>query len=101
MASGPAHGIEVTPTGGYHDTLTIAWMRIVEAVMRVHGPGESAEAFFEQHPFLLCRTPLGLYYSRDRIMSVEARYGWVEPDLAPLPLPDFTSSSFSSPNRSV
>ncbi|MBS1726269.1 MAG: hypothetical protein JST51_06070 [Armatimonadetes bacterium] len=25
------------------------------------------------------------HFSRERIMSIEARYGWVEPDLAPLP----------------
>ena len=28
--------------------------------------------------------PLG-YYSRDRLFSVEARLGWVAPDLAELP----------------
>jgi len=27
------------------------------------------------------------YYSKDRLMSVEARLGWVEPDLRPLELP--------------
>ena len=29
--------------------------------------------------------PLG-FYSRERLFSVEARLGWVEPDLGPLPL---------------
>jgi hypothetical protein len=30
------------------------------------------------------RAPLD-YYSPERLMSVEARRGWVEPDLTPLP----------------
>jgi hypothetical protein len=31
------------------------------------------------------KTVMLRYYSRDRIMSQEARYGWVEPDVAALP----------------
>ena len=81
------HKVAVTPTSGYHETLTIAWLRVLYAVMQTHGAGQSLEEFFEQHPFLLCRTLLRLYYSKDRIMSAEARARWVEPDLAPLPAP--------------
>ncbi len=80
-----AHKVESTPTSGYHETLTVAWMRVLDAVMRTHGAGQSVDEFLEQHPFLLCRTLLRLYYSRDRIMSAQARREWVEPDLAPLP----------------
>ncbi len=80
-----AHKVESTQTSGYHETMTVAWMRILDAVMRTHGAGQSVEEFLTQHPFLLCRTLLRLYYSRDRIMSWDARRGWVEPDLAPLP----------------
>lgn len=87
-----AHGIEQTPTGGYHETLTIAWMRIVGATMRAYGPGgadagaePTVEAFLDHHTQLHSRVLLRLYYSRERIMSAEARRGWMEPDLAPLP----------------
>jgi hypothetical protein len=79
------HGIEQTPSGGYHETLTVAWMRILRAMMIAYGPGSGPDDFFAQHPHLLSTVLLRLYYSRDRIMSDEARHGWVEPDLAPLP----------------
>lgn len=81
-----AHKVQSTPTSGYHETMTVAWMRILHAEMTTHGAGLSVDEFFEQHPFLFWRTLLRLYYSTDRIMSPEARNGWVEPDLAPLPL---------------
>ena len=80
-----AHGIEQTPTGGYHETLTAAWMRVLHATMTVYGHADSAEQFFDQHPHLLSKVMLRLFYSRARIMCDQARYGWVEPDLAPLP----------------
>lgn len=79
------HGIEQTPTGGYHETLTVAWLRVVHAMMSTYGPGEGPDDFLSQHPHLLSKVMLRLFYSRPRIMSQEARYGWVEPDLAPLP----------------
>jgi hypothetical protein len=79
------HGIETTPTQGYHETLTVAWMRMLHTTMTVYGPADSAEQFLEQHPHLLSKVMLRLFYSRPRIMSEAARYGWVEPDLAPLP----------------
>lgn len=81
------HGIEQTPTGGYHDTLTIAWMRILHATMTVYGPEDSPDAFLAAHPHLQSKVLLRLFYSRPRIMSHEARHRWVEPDLAPLPTP--------------
>ncbi|HYD01512.1 MAG TPA: hypothetical protein VEB22_09825 [Phycisphaerales bacterium] len=80
-----ANGIQQTPIGGYHDTLTIAWMRILHATMSAYGRAESADDFLQQHPHLLSKVLLRLYYSRPRIMSHDARHGWVEPDLAPLP----------------
>ena len=83
--SNAALGIEQTETGGYHDTMTIAWMRVMLAAMRHHGPGDGPDQFLDQNPHLLARTLLRLYYSKERIMSREARHGWVEPDLAPLP----------------
>jgi hypothetical protein len=82
-----ANGIEQTPTGGYHETLTVAWMRILDATMRTYGAEDGAERFLEQHPHLMSKVLLRLFYSRSRIMSQEARHACVEPDLAPLPRP--------------
>lgn len=70
---------------GYHETLTQAWLRVVDSAMRSYGPGEDFEAFAAQHPHLLCKTLMRVFYSRERLMTWEAKRGFVEPDLAPLP----------------
>ena len=73
-----AHGVPQTETGGYHDTLTIAWVRHLKGRLRA---GASPDEILAEDP----TAAIGRYYSRERIMSWEARTGWVEPDLAPLP----------------
>jgi len=78
-------GIEDTLESGYHDTLTCAWVRIIDTTMRVHGPEAHAEAFLDRHTQLHSKVLLRLFYSRERIMSWEAKRGFMEPDLAPLP----------------
>lgn len=80
-----AHGIQDTPTGGYHETLTQVWLQLVHTTLRQFGPAETADAFFDAQTQLGSkRTPL-LFYSRDRLMSAEAKHGFIPPDLAPLP----------------
>jgi len=71
---------------GYHETLTVAWLRLVHVILGEYGPGETADAFLEQHPELSQRKSLRLFYSRDRIMSSQAKAEFIEPDLAPLPV---------------
>lgn len=71
---------------GYHETLTAAWLRLVHVILSEYGPAESADVFLEQHPELSQRKSLRLFYSRDRIMSWQAKTEFVEPDLAPLPV---------------
>ncbi|WP_395748127.1 hypothetical protein [Prosthecobacter sp.] len=86
-----AKGIQDTPTGGYHETMTRVWLQLVYTALSQFGPAESADAFFDaQHQLASKRTPL-LFYSHDLIMSPEARCSFVVPDLAPLPIPLDTS----------
>ena len=89
--------IQQTATQGYHETLTVAWMRIIAAMMAAYGPCDSPDAFLEQHPHLTSRFLLRLYYTRPRIMSAQARAGFVEPDLAPLPA--LVSPPHAQPDR--
>ena len=70
---------------GYHETLTVAWARIIDSAVRNPGGEEHFEAFAATHPHLLPRTLLRLFYSRARLMTWEAKRGFVEPDLVPLP----------------
>jgi len=80
-----ANQVPEGPLMGFHETATIACARVVAATMATHGPVESSQALLDENPHLLSRTLLRLYYSRDRIISREAKAGFVEPDLAPLP----------------
>jgi hypothetical protein len=72
-------------TQGYHETITQVSIRGVRLCL-----ARSEGALIERVNALL-RAPEGrrdwalLFYSRDRLFSVEARLGWVDPDLAPLP----------------
>jgi predicted enzyme related to lactoylglutathione lyase len=81
-----AHQIADTPTSGYHETMTQAWLRLVDFVLRQYGPAESADDFFDAHPELWQSKTLRLFYSREQFMSAEAKTRFVEPDLAPLPV---------------
>jgi hypothetical protein len=72
-----AHGVPQTPTGGYHHTLTIAWLRVLRARLR---EGAAPQELLEEDGQQLLR-----YYSQAAIMSWEARTGWVPPDREALP----------------
>ena len=82
------HGTPESLDRGYHETITVAWMTLVEATMRRDGKGQDATSFLETHPELTDRLVLQKFYSRDRIMSWEAKRGFLEPDLGSIePLP--------------
>jgi hypothetical protein len=70
---------------GYHETITVTFVRLIGARL---APGEDYSAFRERNPDLLERTLTALlhYYTRDRLHSPEARAGFIEPDLEPLPV---------------
>lgn len=70
---------------GYHETVTVAWLRLVGARLRSGPPDADSEAFCAAHPELLDRHLLRRHYSPARLGSWEAKRGFVEPDLAPLP----------------
>ncbi|MBS0373739.1 MAG: hypothetical protein JSR73_04125 [Proteobacteria bacterium] len=80
-----SHGVENTATGGYHETITAAYVTLL---------AEFAERFAALAPVartaVLLSGPLAerhallAFYSKTRLMSVEARLGLVQPDLGPL-----------------
>jgi hypothetical protein len=82
-----AHGVPTTPTRGYHETITRFYLRVL--CDYVANEGEPAVGSWpERLTRLLARygdreLPLR-HYTKDRLMSREARFGWVEPDLLPL-----------------
>ena len=80
-----ANGIKTTANSGYHETITLFWTRLVAKYLSATDPGRTIpelangviRAFGNKNiPFE--------YYSRDRLLSLEARMRWVEPDLKPI-----------------
>ncbi len=72
------------PTRGYHETITRAYLTIIDAVRRHHEPQPDSGAFCDRHTYLTKQLLL-LFYSRARIMSPQAKAAFIEPDLLPLP----------------
>jgi hypothetical protein len=74
---------------GYHETITQAYLAAIRAFVAALpagvGDGEASAR--------LLATPMGdkawplTFWSRRRLFSVEARRGWIEPDLKPLEAP--------------
>jgi hypothetical protein len=69
----------------YHHTITLAWMKLVAAARRATPGAVSFDEFAEQHPELLAVKNLNNYYTPERLARPEARSGWLEPDIGPLP----------------
>ena len=74
-------------TEGYHDTITRAYLRGVRLFLE---EADTRRPIYELVNELLM-SPMGRrdwplrFWSKDRLMSVGARRGWVEPDLAAMP----------------
>jgi hypothetical protein len=79
-----SHGLVETAARGYHETLTRVWLVLVRALMKEQ-PAVTSAAFVDAGGAWLARDAALTHYSRERIMSVEARARFVEPDVEPLP----------------
>lgn len=72
---------------GYHDTITRAYLRGIRLFLSEADTGRPIHELVNE----LLHSPMGKrdwplrFWSKDRLFSVEARRGWVEPDLAALP----------------
>jgi hypothetical protein len=81
-----AHGTPNSPTSGYHETVTRAYVALLADFLDT---GEADRPLADRHRELLegplaSRDVLFSYYSRQRLWSSEAGAVWVEPDRAPL-----------------
>lgn len=81
-----ATGVPNTDSGGYHETITLASLRAARAWL-ADRPGVALhEALRELLTSRYGRADWLLeYWSRAVLFSVDARRGWVEPDLLDLP----------------
>ena len=78
------NGIVNGPDSGYHETITRAWVTLIASLDAGDDePAVHSAEFVERHPELLDQKILLRHFTRDRIMSREARASWVEPDMRP------------------
>lgn len=78
-----ASGGQNTVDSGYHETLTIFWMRILHRFVREQQGSRRYEAIRETlfaSPYADKNLPFR-YYSRELLLSARARGQWVAPDL--------------------
>ena len=71
-----------TETSGYHETITVMWIRLLDGLWREAGEMERAEfAALAVERFAARRDVFREYYDFDVVGSTEARLRWVEPTL--------------------
>lgn len=78
-----AVGGKNTDTDGYHETITIAWIKLLDGLLREAGPMERAAfASMAVERFESDREIFRRYYDFDLVQSLEARRSWMPPTLA-------------------
>ena len=76
-----------TPSSGYHETITAAYVTLLAAFLLTCPELPLADRIVRMLTSPLAdRDMLFTFYSRERLLSTEARARWVDPDLAPLRL---------------
>jgi hypothetical protein len=83
-----ANNVPESPTSGYNETTTVAFLHLIAATMAAYSrdfPTPTADAFCDTHPQLMTRSVLRLFYSPQLRVHPDAKSTFLEPDLAPLP----------------
>jgi hypothetical protein len=79
-------GVANTDSGGYHETITLASLRVARAWLAARPHTSLSEALNTLLTTEFGRSDWPLrYWSKSLLFSVGARRSWVEPDLEPLP----------------
>lgn len=80
-----ACGKQNTETGGYHETITRFFVWLIAKYLKAAPRNRSFVVVVNDFCARYDDKDLPLrYYTKERLMSVAARLGWVEPDLQPL-----------------
>jgi hypothetical protein len=72
-------------TAKYHETITRAWMDLVQHALASANHRASFDAFLAANADLADANALNAYYSPELLASPAARQEWVPPDLRSLP----------------
>lgn len=69
----------------YNETITRFWVRLIAHVVEAKGPLGRVDEAIAAAPLLADKNTVLRHWSRTVLFGPEARAGWVEPDLRPLP----------------
>ncbi len=75
----------------YHETMTRAWMMAVDAFMHRIGDTANFEEFKTKAAPLFSTQAMLTHYSKDRLLSEQARVEFIEPDLQSIPPPHWAT----------
>ena len=82
-------GTPNTDTGGYHESITRLYLMAIERHIRANRDVSFEASLQALLDSVLAKSSWPLtYYSRERLFSVAARRGWIEPDLQSLESPE-------------
>jgi hypothetical protein len=73
-----------TSTSGYHETVTVFWIKLLAAYLAKRSSARATFAHDAVREFGENRTIYRDFYSYDVIASTEARLAWRPPDLRPI-----------------
>jgi hypothetical protein len=78
-------GTENTDSSGYHETLTVFWLTVVNEFYSANGCGNIDDMYnsFTKTIFAMPKFPTH-FYSNELLFSKTARHSWVEPDQLPI-----------------
>lgn len=87
-----SHGTPNTDDSGYHETLTVFWLRAVSDFLKENREIRNLAALANKLVVTFENSKLPMkYYSRELLFSPNARHNYVEPDLGALS-PELASS---------
>lgn len=80
-----SHGVANSDSDGYHESITRFYVWRIATFLDASDRGRPIDELADELIELYGEKELPFrHWSKDRLMSVEARFTWVEPDLAPL-----------------
>ena len=77
------HGVEESLDSGYHETITVAWLRLIQHLMTHYPDPVDSQTFIHQFRGPLATNGLLRFYSEQRLWSSKAKTTFLEPDRTP------------------
>ncbi len=78
-----ANSVPESQFRGFHETITLGWLRLLRFKLHSKHANSSLD-LIEKCPELLNSKLLNEYYSEARLMSLEAKQNFIEPDIKTL-----------------